>query len=282
MSDLEHPDEAPAGSPRAPRDGGPHPERQFELTRRPERDSHGDLHGTGGNTPDPFLLLADGTVIGGTYWCRYNPAASGFGRDDGGLDGESWASWGPGGLSCGHPDREAAERVQAAAYRADPDGWDARLAARERPAPVPERARADGTGYWDHRSGRDFWAGYHATLARVRDERPATLGAVVKILNDFQAPSAGDAFFGHNADDVLSGALRDAGWGLEVVESYYLWQARHPVTGEELHCVEGDIYPGLFRPSALLTPSRPRPQRAAGTAAKSAPPGDRRGRPPGR
>ena len=93
----------------------------------------------------------------------------------------------------------------------------------------------------------DFWAGYDRTLARVRGEKPATVTAVAAVLNDFQDPSAGVAFFGNNADDHLSDALYDAGWDLRFIESDYLWQARHPGTGEQLHYVEGDVYPGPYR-----------------------------------
>jgi hypothetical protein len=94
----------------------------------------------------------------------------------------------------------------------------------------------------------DFWQQYDATLARIRAERPVTVDGVAVILNDFQPPSAGIAFFGNNADDRLSDALADAGWELRFLEQDYLWNARHPSTGEELHYVEGDVYPGAYQP----------------------------------
>ncbi|MGH3985765.1 MAG: hypothetical protein ACRDTZ_00400 [Pseudonocardiaceae bacterium] len=57
------------------------------------------------------LILVDGQVIGGVYYCWSNPAVSpGWGYNDGGQPGESWASYGPRGLSCGHRTREAADR----------------------------------------------------------------------------------------------------------------------------------------------------------------------------
>ena len=44
------------------------------------------------------VIQADGLTIGGAYACSYNPAQQvGWGHDDGGLSGESWASWGPRG-----------------------------------------------------------------------------------------------------------------------------------------------------------------------------------------
>jgi hypothetical protein len=91
-----------------------------------------------------------------------------------------------------------------------------------------------------------FWAGYDATLARVRAERPATVAALAAILNQFQPPSVGVAFFGNNADDTLAAALYDAGWALHFIEGDYLWEATHP-GGAVLHCVEGDVYDGPWR-----------------------------------
>lgn len=93
----------------------------------------------------------------------------------------------------------------------------------------------------------EFWSGYHGTLARIRAERPATVDAVAGILNDFEDPSAGIAFFGHNADDQLSHALSDTGWTVTYLEHDYLWDAQSPSGGEWLHCVEGDIYRGRYR-----------------------------------
>jgi len=92
-----------------------------------------------------------------------------------------------------------------------------------------------------------FWAGYDATLARVRKERPDNLAALVAILNAFQPPSSGIAFFGNNADDHLSMALSDAGWDVQFIDGDYVWDAYHPDSGEWLHCVEGDVYPGRYR-----------------------------------
>jgi hypothetical protein len=92
-----------------------------------------------------------------------------------------------------------------------------------------------------------FWKGYDATLARVRDERPATLEALAVILNAFQAPSSGTCFFGNNADDHLSDALGGAGWHVFFIEGDYLWEAHHPGSDEWIHYVEGDVYPGRYR-----------------------------------
>jgi hypothetical protein len=91
-----------------------------------------------------------------------------------------------------------------------------------------------------------FWAGYDATLARIRMNRPATVDALVVILNAFQAPSSGLAFFGNNADEHLSDALADAGWDVRYIEGDYLWEAQHQGSGEWVHYVEGDVYAGRY------------------------------------
>lgn len=93
----------------------------------------------------------------------------------------------------------------------------------------------------------NFWAGYDATLKRVRDERPPNLAALAAILNAFQPPSSGVAFFGNNADDQLADALMDAGWDVQFLEGGYLWQAYNGESGEWIHYVEGDIYPGRYQ-----------------------------------
>jgi len=103
----------------------------------------------------------------------------------------------------------------------------------------------------------DFWRGYDATLERVRVLRPATTAELAAILNRFQPPSAGVAFFGNNADEHLSDALSDAGWDVQFIEGDYLWQAHHPVSGAWLHNVEGDVYDGPWAapPPAGMGPS---------------------------
>lgn len=91
-----------------------------------------------------------------------------------------------------------------------------------------------------------FWRGYELTLHRVRLERPATVEQLAAILNDFQPPSAGVAFFGNNADEHLSDALAEAGWCVHYIEGDYLWEAHHD-GGGQIHYVEGDVYPGPYR-----------------------------------
>lgn len=92
-----------------------------------------------------------------------------------------------------------------------------------------------------------FWDGCDAVLARIREEQPDTVDAVAAILNDFLAPSSGLAFFDSGGGDCLDAALDFAGWDIYPIEHNYLWDARHPGTGEELCYVEGDVYRGRYR-----------------------------------
>ena len=87
-----------------------------------------------------------------------------------------------------------------------------------------------------------YWAMYDATLARIRNEKPDTFAALKAILDAFEPPSSGDAFFPGGADDTLGAAMHDAGWFVTWEDGDYLWNARHPRTGSTLRHVEGDIY----------------------------------------
>jgi hypothetical protein len=88
-----------------------------------------------------------------------------------------------------------------------------------------------------------YWAKYAETLARVRTEKPHDLEGLKKILNAFEAPSSGAAFFPNAADDTLADALEDAGWRVQYIESDYVWSAKSP-TGAYIHYLEGDVYAG--------------------------------------
>ncbi|GLI28493.1 hypothetical protein ARHIZOSPH14_27350 [Agromyces rhizosphaerae] len=87
-----------------------------------------------------------------------------------------------------------------------------------------------------------YWAASDATLARVREEKPDTFAALKAILDSFEPPSSGDAFFPGGADDGLADALHDAGWEIRFVGGSYVYIARHRRTGAKLHHVEGDLY----------------------------------------
>lgn len=94
---------------------------------------------------------------------------------------------------------------------------------------------------------RAYWAAYDATLARIRAERPATFAAVKAILDSFEPPSSGDAFFPGGADDTLADALYDAGWHIEHIEADYFYVATNLTTRERLTYIEGDVYEGHRR-----------------------------------
>ena len=87
-----------------------------------------------------------------------------------------------------------------------------------------------------------YWQAYDRTLALIRAERPATFAALKLILDRFEPPSSGDAFFPGGADDTLADAIMDAGWSLAFEEGDYLWTATHPYSGAVIHHVEGDLY----------------------------------------
>lgn len=87
-----------------------------------------------------------------------------------------------------------------------------------------------------------YWTAYDRTLARVRQEKPDTFATLKTILDAFEPPSSGDAFFPGGADDDLADALHDAGWEIRFSEGTYVYTARHPRTGAKLQHVEGDLY----------------------------------------
>lgn len=87
-----------------------------------------------------------------------------------------------------------------------------------------------------------YWARYDHTLTTLRAERPSTFAGVKTILDRFEAPSSGDAFFPGGADDDLASALADAGWTIRFGEGDYVWTGRHPQSGAVLQYVEGDVY----------------------------------------
>ena len=99
-----------------------------------------------------------------------------------------------------------------------------------------------------------YWEAYQATLATIRKRMPATVDQVVEILNSFEDPSSGIAFFPSGADDTLSDAIFDAGWHIRYIEGDYVWQATNALTGQTFHYVEGDIYRGPWvEPTELST-----------------------------
>lgn len=87
-----------------------------------------------------------------------------------------------------------------------------------------------------------YWRSYERTLATVRAERPSTFAGLKLVLDRFEPPSSGEAFFPGGADDTLAIALMDAGWSVDYEEGDYLYTAVHPESGAVVHHVEGDLY----------------------------------------
>lgn len=87
-----------------------------------------------------------------------------------------------------------------------------------------------------------YWRMYDHTLATIRTEMPSTFAGLKLILDRFQPPSSGDAFFPDGGDDDLASALHDAGWMIRLQEGTYLYKATHFRTGAKLQYVEGDLY----------------------------------------
>lgn len=87
-----------------------------------------------------------------------------------------------------------------------------------------------------------YWQAYDRTLAVIRAERPATFAGLKLILDRFESPSSGDAFFPDGADDDLASALADAGWLISFEQGVYVYRASHPESGAVLQYVEGDLH----------------------------------------
>ncbi len=142
----------------------------MRVSRRPKHSDWTELGGP--NSPgEDYLLLVDGRVIGGTYWCGADYVR----------DGQRWASWGPAGLSQGHTDRASAELAQVRAYAINPDVVDRAIADQDRAdeadrahqaaaaAKRTEQRRRERLG--DDQSGPAVWVlpSYHFLFAAVAD-----------------------------------------------------------------------------------------------------------------
>lgn len=89
-----------------------------------------------------------------------------------------------------------------------------------------------------------YWRKYDETLARIRSERPDSFAGLKLILDEFEPPSSGDAFFPDGADDTLADALSDAGWRIAYSDGTYVYRAFNPTTSDVATYVEGDLYKG--------------------------------------
>lgn len=88
-----------------------------------------------------------------------------------------------------------------------------------------------------------YWNAYDRTLARIVEEKPQDMDALKGILDSFEPPSSGEAFFPGGADETLADALHKAGWSISYREGDYVWVGTSP-TGEKVSHVEGDLYRG--------------------------------------
>lgn len=88
-----------------------------------------------------------------------------------------------------------------------------------------------------------YWNRYDATLARIREEKPQSMNDLKHILDTFEPPSSGEAFFPGGADETLGEALRAAGWSISYREGDYVWVGTSQ-TGEKVSHIEGDLYRG--------------------------------------
>lgn len=93
-----------------------------------------------------------------------------------------------------------------------------------------------------------YWKQYQLTLDRIEKEKPQTFDGVKAILDQFEPPSSGEAFFPGGADETLGDSLSKAGWHIDWREGDYLWLGTSQ-TGELISYVEGDLYRGnAFKP----------------------------------
>ncbi|MCM3615742.1 hypothetical protein M3672_15020 [Microbacterium enclense] len=88
-----------------------------------------------------------------------------------------------------------------------------------------------------------YWDAYDRTLARVVEEQPQTMDELKKILDNFEPPSSGEAFFPGGAYETLADALHRAGWTITYREGDYVWVGTSRA-GEKVSHVEGDLYRG--------------------------------------
>lgn len=100
----------------------------------------------------------------------------------------------------------------------------------------------------------NFWRTIDTICDRIEAEKPATFDAVKAVLDasptatypgPFFANTPDSSFFGDGGGDrSLLGSLIEAGWVVTWQDAWYYYVARHPVTGEQLTYVEGDVLRG--------------------------------------
>lgn len=92
---------------------------------------------------------------------------------------------------------------------------------------------------------KDFWERIDESLDRIAVEGK-TVEDVIRILNEYDSPSSGDAFFGGSGGDrQLLDALLDAGWRPVWVEAEYYFAVKEPHSDAGLTYIEGDVERGI-------------------------------------
>ncbi|MFI8977091.1 hypothetical protein ACIGO9_29710 [Nocardia asteroides] len=118
-----------------------------------------------------------------------------------------------------------------------------------------------------------FWENVEEMLARAQLATDAE--QVIAMLNEYGAPSAGDAFFpGSGGDRQLSEALAEGGWSINWLDGTYRWVATDPNRSSALEYIEGDVSkrdpaPAVVEAVGMAVVSAPVPASAneAGTTA---------------
>lgn len=94
-----------------------------------------------------------------------------------------------------------------------------------------------------------FWVNVDAQLDHIEESRPSTAQQVIDVMNLYERPSSGQAFFaGSGGDRTLLGSLSKAGWFVYKIEAIYYWVAQHPDTKDLVTYIEGDVYIGDHMP----------------------------------
>lgn len=97
-----------------------------------------------------------------------------------------------------------------------------------------------------------YWAQYAETKALIVDTKPQSFAELKTILDAFQSPSSGDAFWPNGDGTHLADELAVAGWVVLVWFEEFHYVIENPA-GEFVEYVEGDLYlrPKYKRPTEV-------------------------------
>jgi hypothetical protein len=95
----------------------------------------------------------------------------------------------------------------------------------------------------------EFWAAIDSQLDAIERDRPSTFEGLRAVLGG----SRDGAFFGGSGGDrSLLSALRVAGWRVLWMQAGYFYAVQHPVSGEVVTYIEGDVLLGNHYPLPAL------------------------------